>query len=122
MLVVLRQLVMSERFSVAGTGHRGSANTSNEVRHIMQVGTQAQPLRTVALVSSDLAACLLKVHYATRWMNTRFPPYLVDGGETSFQMNPVCWEAANPRQRRLITGDAGGADTAQDRRGRRRFI
>eukprot|EP01045_Picozoa_sp_COSAG04_P048967 COSAG04_NODE_19071_length_425_cov_1.588957_1_plen_24_part_10 len=24
-------------------------------------------------------------------MNTRFPPYLVDGGETSFQMNPVCW-------------------------------
>ena len=87
----------------------------------MQVSTQAQPL--LALVSSDLAAWLcLKVHYATRWMNTRFPPYLVDGGETSFQMNPVCWEAANPRQRRLITGDAGGADTAQDRRGRRRFI
>ena len=50
----------------------------------------------------------MQVHYATRWMNTRFPPYLEKGGETTFALNPLCLAAANPRQRRLISGGGGG--------------
>lgn len=53
--------------------HRGSANTSNEVRYLMQV------------------------HYAMRMITQKYPPYL-----NKFQFNESILDLANPRQRRLL--------------------
>lgn len=52
--------------------HRGSANTSNQTRFLLQV------------------------HYARRMIAQKFPPYL------QFQFNPECLAIATPRQRRLL--------------------
>ena len=54
--------------------HRGSANTSGEMRYLIQV------------------------HYAQRMITQKFPPYL------KFQFNEATLEAANPRQLRLLGG------------------
>ncbi len=57
--------------------HRGSANTSNEVRYLLQV------------------------HYAQRMITQKYPPYL-----NKFQFDESILDLANPRQRRLL-GDHG---------------
>ena len=53
--------------------HRGSANTSNEVRYLMQV------------------------HYANRMITQKYPPYL-----NKFQFDESILAQATPRQRRLM--------------------
>lgn len=53
--------------------HRGSANTSNETRYLLQV------------------------NYAQRWISQRFPPYL-----NVFQFDPEILSRATPRQLRLM--------------------
>lgn len=53
--------------------HRGTANTSDRVRYLMQV------------------------HYANRMMTQKYPPYL-----NKFQFDPQILAQATPRQRRLL--------------------
>ncbi len=53
--------------------HRGAANTSNEIRYLMQV------------------------HYANRMITQKYPPYL-----NKFQFDASILAQANPRQRRLL--------------------
>ena len=53
--------------------HRGSANTSDEVRYLLQV------------------------HYAQRMITQKYPPYL-----NKFQFNEAILLQANPRQKRLL--------------------
>lgn len=53
--------------------HRGSANTSNQERYLLQV------------------------HYALRWITQKFPPYL-----NRFQFDEGILEKLTPRQRRLL--------------------
>lgn len=53
--------------------HRGSANTSSETRHLLQI------------------------HYANRMITQKFPPYL-----NRFQFDPAILAGATPRQLRLL--------------------
>ena len=53
--------------------HRGSANTNNKVRYLLQV------------------------HYAQRMITQKFPPYL-----NKFEFNPTILAQATTRQRRLL--------------------
>ena len=53
--------------------HRGSANTSNQERYLLQV------------------------HYSLRWITQKFPPYL-----NRFQFDEGILEKLTPRQRRLL--------------------
>ena len=53
--------------------HRGTANTSHQVRYLLQV------------------------HYANRMITQKFPPYL-----NKFQFDPAILAQATPRQRRLL--------------------
>ncbi|MBI4552022.1 MAG: dioxygenase, partial [Candidatus Latescibacteria bacterium] len=53
--------------------HRGTANTSDRVRYLLQV------------------------HYANRMMTQKYPPYL-----NQFQFDPQLLAQATPRQRRLL--------------------
>ena len=64
-------------FSVVRLWHRGSANSSDETRYLLQV------------------------HYAKRMITQKYPPYL-----NKFQFDESILEQANPRQRRLL-GDHG---------------
>ena len=60
--------------------HRGTANTSDEKRYLLQV------------------------HYAQRMITQKFPPYL-----NKFQFRPEVLEWASDRQRRLLGGHRPGA-------------
>jgi len=53
--------------------HRGTANSSDQVRHLLQV------------------------HYAQRMITQKFPPYL-----NKFQFDEALLAQATPRQRRLL--------------------
>lgn len=53
--------------------------------------------------TTDRTRYLLQVHYGTRGMAQRFPPYL------EFRYNPDVVAACNPRQRRMIGGHKIGA-------------
>ena len=53
--------------------HRGTANTSNQMRYLLQV------------------------HYAQRIITQKYPPYL-----NKFQFDPALLTQATPRQRRLL--------------------
>ena len=60
--------------------HRGTANTSDEVRYLLQV------------------------HYAQRMITQKFPPYL-----NRFQFDESVLAQSTPRQRRLLGDHKGGA-------------
>ena len=60
--------------------HRGTANTSDETRYLLQV------------------------HYALRMITQKFPPYL-----NRFQFDDSILAQATPRQRRLLGEHTGGA-------------
>jgi len=60
--------------------HRGTANTSDETRYLLQV------------------------HYAMRMITQKFPPYL-----NRFQFDDSILAQATPRQRRLLGEHGGGA-------------
>ena len=60
--------------------HRGTANTSDEVRYLLQV------------------------HYAQRMITQKFPPYL-----NRFQFDKSVLAQSPPRQRRLLGDHKGGA-------------
>ena len=69
--------------------HRGSKNTSDRTRHIIQV------------------------HYGNRWTDNRRKYTDPNGSGESydvfFPVDPAIFAAANPRQRRIIGCHAGGA-------------
>jgi len=45
---------------------------------------------------------ILQVHFGRQVSNTRFPPYLVDGGDSAFTVTGETIAACDSRQRRLV--------------------
>ena len=75
---LLAALTLASMGARSDVWHRGSRNISGATRHILQV------------------------HFGRQVSNTRFPPYLVDGGDSAFTVTGETIAACDSRQRRLV--------------------